>query len=58
MEITEVSHVKIPCLLNTRWQTSSNLSERVYNSNMRMFVTKDPKFTGAKLQFQNNYNVE
>jgi len=42
--------------LNTRWQTSSNLSERVDNSNMRMFVAMDTQFTGAKLHKRSQSN--
>jgi len=41
----------MPIEYKVQWHTSSNLSdrERVYNSNMCMFVAMDTKFTGAKL---------
>jgi len=53
---SKITEVKISCLLNTRCQTSSNLSERVYNSNMHMFVAMDTQFIGAKLhkKYQTN----
>jgi len=44
--LSKITGVAEVCLLSARYKL---VSERVYNSNMHMFVAMDTQFTGAKL---------